>query len=226
MDSRTLRQFALNQQPHNASSAIDEWIEGFNEWQKHWESSTVLRPDIQAMDEIEGDPENLLRRIESGTHITRPEMCGNHGSFVRSGTRFGSWIAWNGQEHGYGSGWTGDAGCQGCREHHEAFLRERTFSKDFPVRQFDLRTPVRCHEHGNYILEVSVTEYTEERAKVFRLPRVDVRSARNSLLCPICEGDMEYESAIQSRLGLTNDEWARGGKAIIAAVEFAQGGVQ
>jgi hypothetical protein len=200
-----------------------EWFEGI-EGKDQWGESISFSHFSEAFEEIteDIDPEELLKQILNGVPVERNEQCDLHGPFTRPGFRFGKWLAWAGHQNVYSSHWTHDTGCDGCRKHHEDFIKQKT-NVAWPIRHFELRTPAFCPEHGKFIIEALLTERSKEWEEHGQR-RIDVMSEKYNGLCPGCEQDWIEASDLMHQLDLSVEEWERGGKQILAALEYARSG--
>lgn len=172
----------------------------------------VLRTLDQVLSEIEA-PEKLIEQITAdGLPVTRNEVCGDHGPFVRKGWLWGNWIAWAGLREIYGTGFSEDAGCVACRTGQPQHLQT----------QFELLSPLKCPTHGAFVSNWRFYRYTDEFAQRMGR-RFEMYSTDDPEICPDCEFNYEQGMLIQDTLELSPEEWERGGKQIMEAVYLARG---
>ena len=210
----------------NSDMVSPEWIdEGFEEFRNEWGNrAAATRLVDDAISEIEDfDPTELVNNILQGVPVTHESLCEDHGVFTRQGHRFGEWLAWDGNEGMYSSGWSADAGCRGCTESHEEAFRDRPEARELlPVRRFELRTPVACARHGRFILQVLLMEYGPAYERMFA-ERFHLGIGQYVDACPRCEAEWLHREEIRDALDLTEDQWERGSERILQALEYAQG---
>jgi hypothetical protein len=190
--------FQKQTMPYGASKSdtmmSDEWLEGFSEWLTQWKNlrdigDREIRSVGEALcDVYDVDCEQLLNAVQQGVPVERIERCDKHGSFIRRGYRLEHWIAWEGKENHYG-GWSVDSGCPGCKKQilelqsSSASHQVRAFFE--PKRMFELRTPVKCESHGNFIFYSILSErLTEEQDSNERHTWITLGD-----LCPECEAE-------------------------------------
>jgi hypothetical protein len=206
-----------------------EWYEGKDEWITDWSSDvTVVRHFEKALEELDlENEERLLALIKVGEPIRRTENCSLHGDFVRHGIRCGRWIAWQGMESVYSSGWQYGAGCDGCEERRKDRRKDGDSEAPekhpgLPIRGYELRSPAFCATHGAYILAIRVYERSQIWVDAGE-DRFDVSGDYNSD-CPGCDSDWIYESDLQDKLELSKEEWQRGRERILDAIDHARWG--
>ena len=201
-----------------------EWIEWFSNGKTpNGGKALPLFGDALAEIEEEIELEELMRQILQGPTVQRNEVCEVHGPFVRTGYRWRHWIAWSGQREFYGPGWSHESGCLGCLNDFHKLQAER-LKKEFssvPVRRFDLRTPVTCPDHGDFILLAILREFPKQYAEIMGR-RFEVGSAEYNNVCPGCEQNWLDRCELQEQLGLSDEEWERGGKRILEALTAAR----
>lgn len=194
-----------------------EGVEGFEWFKKEGGESlsTPLGNMFEVFDELETlNPEDLIRKIETGQPVHRNRICEVHGTFTQIGHRVGRWIAWSGHENIYSSGWTGDEGsCPGCRA---KYLQSPKRPGYWPTR-YQFETPALCDIHGPLILKAHVY-VCEENPYVERVQVNEDSMGR----CPDCESQTLREMQLQDSLGLSNEEWEICGKQVMAALASAE----
>lgn len=204
-----------------------EWFKGLEGKNLNGGSSDDSFPNYEIVwDEINDvDPEQPLQQITAGPTVQCNETCDVHGSFVRTGFRWRAWVALAGKEEMYSRGWSHDAGCPGCLADYRDVVDNHPNAWCIPLRRFELKTPASCPDHGNFVFEATLYEYTQEYAEGIHHPRVEIVREFN-LLCPHCDADWLYETGVQHQLDLTAEEWERGKKHILKALDIARGEVQ
>jgi hypothetical protein len=93
-----------------------------------------------------------------------------------------------------------------------------TWRYSFPVREFEVETLADCADHGPFVQQSHVSEFGPRRAEE-RGGRYQVSTE----WCRDCECELAEASQLMDDLGLSNEQWDRGGKRILAAIAFARG---
>jgi hypothetical protein len=159
--------------------------------------------------------------LASGIPVTRNEVCDwkGHGSFLRHGWLWGNWLAWRGVREIYSSGFSEDAGCPGCQADSAESRKKRPGDWDLPpIRRFEARSAATCADHGNFLYEARLYENSEEHEKL-----AGSRYSVSAEMCSGCESDWVDGSELCGTFGLSNEDWARAGEALLGALHYARG---
>jgi hypothetical protein len=199
-----------------------EWLEGVKSESGQKLPPTILRNYDEACEELESNPGKLMTAIlAAGIPVTRNEVCEGrgHGSFLRHGWVWGNWLAWTGEVQIYSGSFSEDAGCSDCAANWAELTANHPEWKDnLPIRRFEVRSAVICADHGNFIFGASLCEYGEGYAKL-----IGNRYSVSAEMCPGCESDWVDGSELCETFGLSNEDWARAGEALLAALHYACG---
>jgi hypothetical protein len=228
LDLKSLDQ-SLRTQSNNYPSPTPPQGEGFVDALQNLRTRDLWEAAGEIDDDEGVDLAQLMAKIQSGTPITREEKCSKHGPFLRKGFRFDNWLAWNGRESMFSSD-RSDEGCAGCKddeerwdkEHPEGAQRRAEFAHTLPILTFELESPAICRRHGALTIEAVLHEYGEVWIQA-KQPRFRLMQ-RYMCWCPGCEAECIYEMQVQEDLGLSNEQWERGGTQILAAIASAHQG--
>lgn len=221
------RETVTNATENGDTAMSPEWFEKFLEGVKEKgeirERAPLFRPLHQVFKEVDS-PDGLLKAVLVGPQITRQENCPTHGLFLRNGWLSDNWLLLEGTENIYDDGFSGDAGCDGCRLRHEKALERVSVDSrcSLPLRQFDLQSPAVCETHGKFIYLVTYMERSAEWQQSFGKPRLEILE-RWIDGCPNCEADSLYRADLMNCLGLSDEMWDRGGEKLLDAIAFARG---